>query len=161
MQRNPPSHSIEDFQVFPFSGLRTIVVGSNPYYVAFTQDSSFAYVANYPAGDVSVIDTASQTVVQTISGVAGSLGVAVMGTVKVSTVAGGYVGDNGPATSAALSPFNTVQDKAGNYYVTDRYAHRIRKITSSGTITTIAGTFADTTARTFPPNRRCSVTLRG
>jgi hypothetical protein len=64
-----------------------------------------------------------------------------MGTVKVSTVAGGYVGSGIPATEAVVSvPYSTVQDKKGNYYVTDRDAHRIRKITPGGTITTFAGT---------------------
>jgi len=69
------------------------------------------------------------------------VGVAVMGTMKVSTVAGGYLGDNGPATDAAFSfPYSTVQDKKGSYYVTDRDVHRIRRITPTGTITTFAGT---------------------
>ncbi len=119
----------------------TIVVGTGPFTVAFTEDSAFAYVTNYDSTNVSVINTQTRTVVNTIALAANVAGAGVMGTVKVSTVVGGYVGDNGPATSAALSsPFNTVQDKAGNYYVTDRYVHRIRKITSTGTITTIAGT---------------------
>jgi YVTN family beta-propeller protein len=118
----------------------TIVVGTGPFTVAFTEDSAFAYATNYDSKNVSVISTQTRTVVNTIALAVNVAGAGVMGTVKVSTVAGGYLGDNGPATSAALSPFNTVQDKAGNYYVTDRYAHRIRKITSSGTITTIAGT---------------------
>jgi YVTN family beta-propeller protein len=109
-------------------------------YPSFTEDSAFAYVTNPGSTTVTVINAATKTVSNTITVGSAPVGVAVMGTVKVSTVAGGYVGDKGPATNAALSPFNTVQDKAGNYYVTDRYAHRIRKITPTGTITTIAGT---------------------
>jgi YVTN family beta-propeller protein len=119
----------------------TVVVGTGPLYVAFTQDSGIAYVTNQGSNNVSVINTQSRTVAATVNVGSGDTGIALMGTMKVSTVAGGYVGDGGPATNAALSsPFNTVQDKAGNYYVTDRYVHRIRKITPSGTINTFAGT---------------------
>jgi YVTN family beta-propeller protein len=122
----------------------TIVVGSSPAEVSFSEDGALAYVANSGSNPatVSVISTASQTVVNTITGVgARPYGVSVMGTVKVSTVAGGYVGSGIPATEAVVSvPYSTVQDKKGNYYVTDRDAHRIRKITPGGTITTFAGT---------------------
>lgn len=117
----------------------TIVVGSVPFGVAFSQNSALAYVTNINSNNVSVIDTASKVVVDTIAVGTGPHSPAVMGTAKVSTVAGGYVGDHGPATSAALGfPSSTVQDKAGNYYVSGGY--RIRKITPAGTITTIAGT---------------------
>jgi YVTN family beta-propeller protein len=119
----------------------TVVAGTGPQQVAFSEDSATAEVTNIGSNNVTVIDTASMTVKQTIPVGLAPIGGAVMGTVKVTTVAGGYVGDGGPATNAAVSfPYSTVQDKAGNYYVTDRDAHRIRKITPTGTITTIAGT---------------------
>jgi sugar lactone lactonase YvrE len=58
----------------------------------------------------------------------------------VSTTAGGYVGDNGPATSAAISnPNGLLRDSSGNTFVSDFYGQRIRKINSSGTISTYAG----------------------
>ena len=65
----------------------------------------------------------------------------------ISTVAGsstqGFSGDNGPATSAALlGPTDAVSDGAGNLYITDRGNSRIRRVNSSGTITTFAGTGA-------------------
>ncbi len=57
-----------------------------------------------------------------------------------TTLAGGFVGDNGPATGADfVAPENLVFDSAGNYYVADPNAHRIRKIDTSGKITTVAG----------------------
>jgi uncharacterized protein (TIGR03437 family) len=61
----------------------------------------------------------------------------------ITTVAGpgvfGTLGDNGPATSAYLIGATGVAvDSAGNLYIADSSAHRIRKI-SNGIITTIAG----------------------
>ena len=51
-----------------------------------------------------------------------------------------YGGDGGPAVDAQLSnPSAVALDAAGNLYIADRANHRIRKVDSSGTITTIAG----------------------
>ena len=53
--------------------------------------------------------------------------------------AGGYVGDNGPATTAELYwPFSITLCK-GNIYVADTYNRRIRKVSVTGVITTVAG----------------------
>jgi sugar lactone lactonase YvrE len=60
---------------------------------------------------------------------------------KVTTVAGGFVGDGRAATKASFQiPTEAVRDKKGNTYVTDQTAQRIRKITSTGIISTYAGT---------------------
>ncbi len=64
---------------------------------------------------------------------------------KIMTIAGngnyGYDGDGVPATSAALqSPNRVVADGTGNFYIADFYNNRIRKVDTSGTITTVAGT---------------------
>lgn len=119
----------------------TVVVGKGPEWVSFSEDSAFAYVTSINANNVAVINTASATVAHTITVGAAPVGVGVMGTVKVSTVVGGYVGDNGPATSAAIpGPTSSVIDSAGNVYVSDVFGNRIRKITPTGTITTYAGT---------------------
>jgi len=63
----------------------------------------------------------------------------------ISTYAGtgtaSFSGDGGAATSATLnSPVGMSIDTSGNLYVADTSNHRIRKITSGGTISTIAGT---------------------
>jgi sugar lactone lactonase YvrE len=66
----------------------------------------------------------------------------------ISTVAGsafaGFGGDGGPATSAFLNePFGVAVDLSGNLYVADGTNMRIRKVDTSGTITTLAGNGTD------------------
>jgi len=66
----------------------------------------------------------------------------------INTVAGngqtGPSGDGGAATSVALAvPFALALDSAGNLYIAERGAHRIRKVTPAGTISTVAGTGSD------------------
>src|ERR1700674_5025952 len=77
---------------------------------------------------------------------AGSLCIRVIASSGViKTIAGtgtpGYSGDNGPAINAQ---FNTPQklalDVAGNLYIADVNNNRVRKIDTTGRITTFAGT---------------------
>jgi sugar lactone lactonase YvrE len=68
---------------------------------------------------------------------------------KISTVAGvayqasgrgQFSGDGGPAVSAKLSfPRGLALDSAGNLYISDQTNSRIRKVNTSGIITTVAG----------------------
>ena len=62
----------------------------------------------------------------------------------IITVAGGgavYPGDGGPATAAMLNtPYDLAFDASGNLYIGDLGKFRIRKVTSQGVITTVAGT---------------------
>jgi trimeric autotransporter adhesin len=62
----------------------------------------------------------------------------------IRTVAGNgdarFSGDHTAATSASLSaPFGVAVDKVGNFYIADTSNHRVRKVDTSGTITTVAG----------------------
>ena len=62
----------------------------------------------------------------------------------ISTVAGNgvanFAGDGGPAPLASLNaPIAIITDAAGNLYIADRSNNRIRKVDTTGTITTIAG----------------------
>ena len=64
-------------------------------------------------------------------------------TTLVGTGRGGYSGDDGPAVQAQLdSPRGVGVDSAGNLYIADTSNQRIRRVDSSGTIITIAGTGA-------------------
>ncbi len=62
----------------------------------------------------------------------------------ITTVAGtgtsGYSGDGGAATSAQLNyPYGVAVDTAGKLYIADQSNQRIRKVDTSGNITTVAG----------------------
>ena len=62
----------------------------------------------------------------------------------ITTVAGngtyGYSGDGGSATSAKLNyPTGVAVDASGNLFIADEENHRIRKVSTSGVITTVAG----------------------
>jgi sugar lactone lactonase YvrE len=62
----------------------------------------------------------------------------------ITTVAGngtqGYGGDRGPATSASLNiPRGVAVDSSGNLFIGDSQNYRVRKVDTTGTITTVAG----------------------
>jgi sugar lactone lactonase YvrE len=82
------------------------------------------YVADSNANQVKRISVPSLTV-----------------TVIAGTGVAGSSGDNGPAINATLNfPAAVAVDAAGNVYVADQNNHRVRKIDTGGTITTVAGT---------------------
>ena len=62
----------------------------------------------------------------------------------INTVAGtgtfDYSGDGGPATSADFDSPVEVAVGSGNLYIADFNNHRVRRVNSSGTVTTVAGT---------------------
>jgi trimeric autotransporter adhesin len=62
----------------------------------------------------------------------------------ISTIAGtgsvGYTGDGGAATAATLNhPYGIAIDRNGNILVSEKYNHTVRKITTTGIISTLAG----------------------
>jgi sugar lactone lactonase YvrE len=69
---------------------------------------------------------------------------------RIRTIAGGsgsgFAGDGGDATSARFCGVMALTyDAAGNLLVADRGNHRIRRITTSGTVSTVAGSGPDCT----------------
>lgn len=62
----------------------------------------------------------------------------------ITTVAGvgttGYSGDGGPGVSAQLNaPAGLALDTSGNLYIADTHNYRVRRLDTSGNITTVAG----------------------
>ena len=61
----------------------------------------------------------------------------------ITTVAGngstGFAGDGGLATAASLAPAAVTVDNLGNLYISDNANQRIRKVSTSGQISTVAG----------------------
>ena len=62
-------------------------------------------------------------------------------TIETIAGSGDGVGDDGPAISAKLTePTGVAVDAAGNVHIADQHNHRVRKVDTSGTISTFAGT---------------------
>ena len=101
-------------------------------------DEDFAIsVALDAAGNLFIAD-AGNHVVRRVDAATGLI------TTVAGTGAEGYSGDGGPATDAALAfPSSVALDAAGNLFVADGFNHRIRKIDTTGTITTVAGSGAE------------------
>jgi sugar lactone lactonase YvrE len=69
---------------------------------------------------------------------------------KIKTVAGtgtaGFAGDNGPAVSAQLNaPYAIAFDLNGDWFIPDSNNFRVRKVDTTGAITTIAGNGSEST----------------
>ncbi len=101
-------------------------------------DATLAYPIGFAvdaSGNIYVADTRGDC----IRKVSASTGI-------ISTIAGitatgsGFSGDGGNATASLLfQPNNVILDRGGNIYIADAGNHRIRKIDSSGIISTVAG----------------------
>jgi len=89
-------------------------------------------VASDSAGNVYIADDSHDMVFKVSA--AGLL------TVVAGTGIPGFSGDNGPATAAQLNnPTAVAVDAAGNVLIADSSNYRIRKVSTGGTITTVAG----------------------
>jgi sugar lactone lactonase YvrE len=105
--------------------LATKAVLAFPYSVAVDASGNL-YIADTFNNCIRKVD--STGIIHTIAGVC------------VSFTAGAYAGDGGPATSAQLNrPHGVAVDATGNVYIADTYNNRLRKVDTSGIITTIAG----------------------
>jgi YVTN family beta-propeller protein len=58
---------------------------------------------------------------------------------KITAAAGSGAGDGGLATQVQMDPANIAIGTDGSVYIADAANHRIRRVSSSGTITTVAG----------------------
>jgi sugar lactone lactonase YvrE len=124
-----------------FTGIITTVVGT-PGVQGYTGDGEDARQArlSFPqsvtfdaAGDLIIADTGNNAVREVDAG-----------TGLIHTIAGtgaaGYNGDGQAATSAQLnSPWSVVVGQDGSIYIADLFNNRVRKVSPSGTISTVAG----------------------
>ena len=119
--------------VNPVAGTDTLGAGGDGGPATRAQLNDPMGVARDPAGNLYIADSLNNRVRRVASD----------GT--ISTFAGGGTagvnnGDGMPATSASLSdPERVAVDPAGNVYIADVNHGRVRKVDTSGTITTFAG----------------------
>lgn len=104
--------------------------GGAPTSAEFSSPDGIAFDSS---GNLYIADSSNQVIRKisngTISTVAGTSG------------SGGYSGDGKAATSAQLlDPGGVAVDSSGNLYIADTGNHVIRMVSTSGTISTIAGT---------------------
>jgi uncharacterized protein (TIGR03437 family) len=125
------------------------VAGGNPYSPFYNigngQQATNAFlnspsgVAVDAAGNIYVADTGNNEVrkVNAATGIISAF---------AGSTTGGFAGDGAAATSAQLhSPSAVTLDSAGNVYIADTANNRIRKVNTSGIITTVAGSSAVST----------------
>jgi len=97
-----------------------------------------SYVLAHQSG-IYVVDTFNQRIRRT-SSTPYPNAVTVAGEINAQNIRKGFSGDGGPATQALLNnPWAVALDKHGNLYIADADNHRIRKVDTGGTITTVAG----------------------
>ncbi|HTA68136.1 MAG TPA: IPT/TIG domain-containing protein [Bryobacteraceae bacterium] len=110
--------------------IRQVFMGNIVTYAeGFTQPDA---VAVDSAGNIFVADTQGRRIVKySSSGVY---------TTIAGSGNGGFSGDNGPGPNATVyDPMGLAVDVSGNVYIADTFNSRIRKVTPSGIITTVAG----------------------
>ena len=133
-----------NFRVRAIAGSNiSTVAGSGNY--RYAGDGGIGTTANLPAPDGIAVDNKGDVYVcdqfANRLRVINAYGI-------ISLVAGsgtpGFAGDGGPAISAMLVDCDAVAiDGSGNVFIADTHNRRIRKIDTSGTITTVAGNGAD------------------
>lgn len=111
-------------------GQATAAMFYSPSDIAFDRAGNL-YVTDFINNVIRKIDTFG--IVRTVAGNGFGAG-------STTTASGGYTGDGGPATAAELNgPFALAIDRTGNIIFADGYNHVVRKVSTSGIITTIAG----------------------
>ncbi len=124
----------------PATGIITTIAGTGTY--GFSGDGGPATSARLAAPRTMATDRAGNVYfVDTDNHRVRRIDIA---TGRITTVAGtgtaGFSGDGGPATSARLNlPHGIAVDGAGNVYIADPSNQRIRRVDTTGRITTVAG----------------------
>lgn len=97
------------------------IVGPVQPYALAIDDAGSLYVSDYPACQVLKVDADGTTTVVAGSGRRDSSG------------------DGGPAVDAGIVPSALAVDSEGNVYITDYLGHRVRRVSTAGVISTVAG----------------------
>lgn len=121
------------------TGSITTIAGTGAY--GFAGDGGSALSAQFKSPDGIAIDNAGNLF---ISDYANHRIRMITPTGTITTICGNgtasSTGDGGLATAATInSPGHLWLDPSGNLYITEFYGNRIRKISSTGTITTVMG----------------------
>ena len=121
------------------SGVITTVAGTRTR--GYSGDGGQATAAQFEFPDRVVVDSSGNLYISDSSDArirkVDSAGVI---TTVAGTGTGGYSGDGGQATAAQINnPEGMAVDSSGNLYIADTTNNRIRKVDTSGVITTVAG----------------------
>jgi uncharacterized protein (TIGR03437 family) len=141
-----PALLVADFNNFRVRSITTgtiaTIAGNGNY--RYSGDGGIATSANLPSPDGIVVDAAGN--LDICDNFANRIRtVNPFGIISLTAGTGtpGFGGDGGAATSALLIDCDGIAaDGSGNLFFADTHNHRIRKISSGGTISTVAGTGA-------------------
>ncbi len=122
------------------AGAITTSVGNATAYGSYSGDGGPATAAQMEGPALMTFDHAGNLYISdTWAGVVRKVDPSNIITTFAGNGLGGYTGDGGPATAAALTPGGLAADDSGSILLADYFNNVVRKINASGIITTIAG----------------------
>ncbi len=140
------------------SGVITTVAGGAPCCVLGDGGPALSAYIGIPYG--MAFDAAGNLYIAQADGQRNLVRKVSAATGNISTVAGGGSGsgDGGQATSISLAnPTGVAVDLAGNLYIAEADGNRVRKVTTAGIISTVAGSGAGTTSGDGGPATQAGV----
>jgi sugar lactone lactonase YvrE len=120
-------------------GTITTVAGNGTFGCSGDNGPATSASLNYPSG-IAVDSSGNTFIADRFNSRIRKVNTAGIITTVAGYGTGGYSGDNGPATSASLNtPADVAVDLSGNIYIADSDNSRVRKVDTTGIITTVAG----------------------